>query len=205
MKRFLVVLGCISFATFSLSCSAGQSSATDQNVSVPTSNVSADSPSPANSAASVNSNNAPAAETSMDYVRQGTAAYVVHDFARAIPPYQKALDLEKKDRKLDRKVWLVLVDNLAMAYGLTDDIKSSFSVLEYGISKEPTYPMFYYHMACGYGENGDEDNAVKYLRLASRYKAYMIPGEAYPDPSTDNSFRKFSGSDKFSKELAALK
>ncbi|MEP6850273.1 MAG: tetratricopeptide repeat protein [Acidobacteriota bacterium] len=205
MNRFLILLSSISFAIFNLSCGGAQSSTAGQNASVPTSNLSVDSPSPTNSGAPVNSDSIPATATSMDYVRQGTAAYVAHDFARAIPPYEKALDLEKKDRRLDRKVWLVLVDNLAMAYGLTDNIKGSLSVLEYGISKEPTYPMFYYHKACGYGENGDEENALKYLRLAAKYKAYMIPGENYPDPSTDNSFRKFADSDKFKKELASLK
>ena len=204
MNKFLILLSCLAFAIVSFSCGA-ETSTPDQNAPVPTSNSSVASPSPANSTISVDSNNTPASATSMDYVRQGTAAYVAHDFERAIPPYQKALDLEKKDRKLDRKIWLVLVDNLAMAHGMTGDIKSSLSVLEYGISKEPTYPMFYYHMACGYGENGDQDNAVKYLRLAAKYKAYMIPGETYPDPSTDNSFRKFADSDKFKKELAALK
>ena len=142
--------------------------------------------------------------TSMDYVREGTVAYVAHDFVRAIPFYQRALELEKKDRKLDKKIWLVLVDNLAMAHGMAGDIKNSQSVLQYGISKEPTYPMFYYNMACDYGEAGDEDNAIKYLRMATKYRANMIQGETFPDPATDTSFRKFSDSDKFKKALAEL-
>ena len=85
----------------------------------------------------------------------------------------------------------MLVDNLAIAYGITGDIKESQAVLEYGIKLEPEYPMFYYNMACGYGELDDEDNAIKYLRLAFKYKANMIEGERLPNPDTDSSFKKF--------------
>lgn len=138
-------------------------------------------------------------------MREGTSAYVAHDFVRAIPMYQRALELEKKQRKLERTIWLVLVDNLAMAHGMTGDIKNSLAVLDYGVSKEPTYPMFYYHIACGYGELNDEDNAIKYLRLAEKYKANMISGEKFPDPATDNSFNSLAGSDKFKKALSELR
>ena len=94
-------------------------------------------------------------KTSLQYLAEGSKFYLERDYKRAIPPYQKALDLEKRERKLERKFWIVLVDNLAMAYGISGDIKNSQAVLEYGISKEPTYPLFYYNMACGYGELGD--------------------------------------------------
>ena len=144
-------------------------------------------------------------KTSMDYLMEGSQFYLNRDYKRAIPLYQKALDLEKQDRKLERKFWLVLVDNLAMAYGITGDIKSSQAVLEYGISIEPTYPMFHYNMACGYGELGDEDNAINSLRSAYKYKSNMIPGERLPDPMNDSSFAKFTDSEKFTKAVAEMK
>src|SRR3982751_7076698 len=102
-----------------------------------------------------------AQKTSMDYLAEGSRYYMNRDYKKAIPPYQKALDLEKGGRKLEKKFWIVLVDNLGMAYGITGDIKSSFAVFEYGIANEPTYPLFYYNTACGYGELGDEENAIK--------------------------------------------
>ena len=61
-------------------------------------------------------------KTSMDYLRESSAHYMNGDHERAIPPYQKALDLEKKERKLERTFWILLVDNLVMAYGITGDI-----------------------------------------------------------------------------------
>lgn len=146
-----------------------------------------------------------AQKTSMEYLIEGSQFYMNGDYKNSIPPYQKALDLEKKDRKLERKFWIILVDNLGMAYGITGDIKSSFAVFDYGISIEPTYPLFYYNMACGYGELGDEDNAIKWLRTAFKYKANMMAGERFPNPETDSSFAKFRDSEKFRKAIAEMK
>jgi tetratricopeptide (TPR) repeat protein len=144
-------------------------------------------------------------KTSMDYLEQGSVYYLQHDYKNAIPPYQKALDLEKAGRKLEKKFWIVLVDNLSMSYGITGDIDSSMTVIDYGISVEPTYPLFYYNKACGYGELGDEDNAIKYLRPAFKYKNNMLKGEHLPDPMTDSSFEKFADSENFKKAVKEMK
>lgn len=155
-----------------------------------------------------NAERAPAADkqkSSLEYMAEGSRYYLAGDYKKAIPPYQKALDLEKQERKLERKLWIALVDNLGISYGITGDIRSSHAVFEYGISKDPTYPLFYYNMACGYGELGDEDNAIKWLRPAFKYKANMLEGERFPDPEIDSSFAKFRESDKFKKALAEMR
>jgi len=144
-------------------------------------------------------------KTSMEYLGEASRAYSSGDFKRAIPLYEKALGLGKKERKLERDFWLVLVDNLGISYGITGDIKNSMSVLEYGISQEPTFPMFYYNMACGFGELNDEPNAIKNLRLAFKYKNNMIKGERFPNPETDSSFKNFLESETFQKALAEMK
>jgi tetratricopeptide (TPR) repeat protein len=148
---------------------------------------------------------ASAQKSSMDYLQEGSAFYLNRDYKNAIKPYQKALDLEKRERKLRKELWIVLVDNLGMAYGITGDIKSSFSVFEYGVSVDPTYPIFYYNIACGHGELGDEDNAIKWLRSAFKYEANMIAGERFPDPETDSSFTKFRDSEKFRTAIKEMK
>jgi hypothetical protein len=79
------------------------------------------------------------------------------------------------------------------------------AVFEYGIAQEPTYPLFYYNMACGYGELGDEDNAIKYLQPAFKYKKNMLAGEHFPDPMTDSSFAKFVDDEKFRKAVKEMK
>lgn len=144
------------------------------------------------------------AKTSMQYLEDASRYYLAREYKQAIPSYEKALELEKKERKLSKDLWFVLIDNLAISYGITGDLKKSMAVIEYGISKEPTYPIFYYNAACNYGETDDEENAVKYLRLAYKYKDNMIKGEVFPDPATDSSFERLMKRASFSKAVAEM-
>ncbi len=144
-------------------------------------------------------------KTSLEYMRDGSAAFMNGSYTKAIEPFQKALDLEKQDRKLEKNLWFALIDNLAMAYGITGDLKNSRLTLEYGISKEPAYPMFYYIMASTYGEEDDEPNAIKYLRLAFKHKKNMVVGEDFPDPLVDDSFKNFADSVTFKKAVGEIK
>lgn len=98
-----------------------------------------------------------AQKTSMDYLREGSAAYIAGEYEKAIPPYQKALDLEKQERKLERKLW----------FG-----KGSLG-LDFQI-QNPQSKIRNRGVACGHGELGDEDNAIKWLRPAFKYKANML-------------------------------
>jgi tetratricopeptide (TPR) repeat protein len=140
-----------------------------------------------------------------ELVREGSTYYIKHDFERAIGPYQKALDLEKENPTLDKTIWKVLVDNLGMAYGITGDLDKAKEVFEYGISKDADYPLFYYNLACTYGEMKDMDKAIKYLKLAFDRRENMIPGEKMPNPATDSSFKRFMQDEKFLAALEELK
>ena len=141
----------------------------------------------------------------MDYLAEGSAYYLKHDFKKAIPPYQKALDLEKEHPTLGKTLWKVLVDNLGMSYGITGNLKKAKEIFEYGISKDPDYPLFYYNMACTYGEMKDMDKAIEYLKLAFARKKNIIEGEDMPDPATDSSFERFMKNQKFLEALKEIK
>lgn len=142
--------------------------------------------------------------SSMDYFKEGSRYYIAGQYEKAIGPYQKALDLEMKDRRLDNKWWHVLIDNLGIAYGITGDLKSAEGVIAYGISKDSTYPLFYYNMACVYAERDDLDNTIKYLKAAFSYKQNMLPGEEMPEPRKDDSFQRFLDNEKFRNALDSL-
>lgn len=142
--------------------------------------------------------------TSMDLFLEGGRSFVKQDFKKAIEPYQNALDLEKKDPKLGQTYWRILVDNLAMAYGITGDLKNSKEVLVYGMSKDQTYPLFYYNMACVYAESKDLDNTMANLKRAFQYKQNVIQGETMPDPRTDDSFQGFMHTKQFLDLLDSL-
>jgi tetratricopeptide (TPR) repeat protein len=134
----------------------------------------------------------------------GTRAYVKGDFASAIPPYRQAFDLEKKQRTLDQTTTRVLIDNLGMAYGITGDLSKASDVFNYGVSIDPNYPLFYYNIACVYGEKDDADNAILFLQKAFANKANVISGEKMPDPRTDDSFARLMKNDRFSKAVTVL-
>ena len=87
------------------------------------------------------------AKETMQYVSQGSAAYLKQDYKKAIQFYSKALELEKKEPTLEKNIWRVLVDNLGMRYGISGDNKKAKEIFEYGISKDDQYPMFYYNVA----------------------------------------------------------
>lgn len=147
----------------------------------------------------------PVVKTSLDYMKEGSLFYNQENYKKAIEPYQKALDLEKENPKLDKTMWRVLVDNLAMSYGITGNLQKAKEILDYGLSKDSDYPMFYYLMADTYAEMEDEDNAIVYLKKAFERKANMINGETIPDPAKDDSFQRFMKHEKFLRTLKELK
>ena len=137
-------------------------------------------------------------------LEQGSKFFLDGDFKRAIPPYQKALDREKENRTLSDTLWRVMVDNLGMAYGISGDLKKAKETFEYGLSKDPKYPMFLYNMACTFAEMNDVDKTISYLQQAFQYKRNMIKGERFPDPWTDDSFQRFMKDERFVNALKEM-
>jgi tetratricopeptide (TPR) repeat protein len=140
----------------------------------------------------------------MRYLEEGSAHYIRHDYKKAIGPYSKALELEKKQPTLDKAMWRVLIDNLGMAYGISGDLAKATETFEYGLSKDPNYPMFYYNLACTYGEMNDVDKAIANLKLAYQHKDQANAGEPMPDPATDSSFKRFLGNERFRQALREI-
>ncbi len=134
--------------------------------------------------------NSTPAGNALQLFRKGSFYYISQNFKESIGPYQQALDLEKANPSLEKKLWYVLVDNLTIAYGITGDLANSQSVAEYGISKDPNYPVFYYNLACAAAEKGDVAGAETQLRLAYDRRANVLPGETFSDARTDDSFQK---------------
>jgi tetratricopeptide (TPR) repeat protein len=117
--------------------------------------------------------------------------YLDHNYAAAAQVYEKALALEKQKAGLSQTYFRVLIDSLGMSYGMTEHLPEAKKTFEYGIMRDPEYPLFYYNLACTYGEMGKMDESLEQLRFTYKYKANTIPGESLPDPLTDDSFRKF--------------
>jgi hypothetical protein len=136
-------------------------------------------------------------QTAMDYFVYGSWAYNHRNLKDAAKYYQAALDLEKTERVLPEYLWLVVVDNMAMSYGIPGDNKRAREILEYGISVRPDYPMFYYNKACSFAEEKNLDSALHYLARANDLRANMIPGETMPNPLEDESFKRYKKDKRF--------
>ena len=140
----------------------------------------------------------PAPPNSRELLDIGNALYRQSTYAQAIPPYQKAFELEKVEPQLDRNLWRVLIDNLGMAYGMTGHLKEARATFEQGIQADPAYPMFHYNLASTFAGMNDLDHAMQSLATAFRYRKNQRPGEkGMPDPRQDSSFQRFMKNETF--------
>ena len=120
---------------------------------------------------------------------QASRFYLEHKYEQAAGLYQSVLDEETQRPAMNETQFRVLVDNLGMSYGLTGKLDRAKQTFDYGVTQQPTYPLFYYNLACTYAEMGKQDQALGQLRLFYKNKANMIAGESLPDPLTDDSFK----------------
>jgi hypothetical protein len=143
-----------------------------------------------------------AALASNEHLRNGIQTYEAGDFKKAIPDLRQALtDLKTESGFEASHAWRVLVDDLGMAYGITGDLKNAKATFDYGVSKDPDYPLFHYNLACTFAEMNDRDHTIAELKEAFRLKDHRIPGEQMPNPGTDDSFVRFMKDKSF---LSAL-
>ena len=142
--------------------------------------------------------------SSLELAAEGSRLYIQRDYKGAIGPYSQALELEKANPKLEKSLWYVLIDNLGMSYGITGDLQKAKETFDYGVNKDPSYPIFYYNLACTYAEMGEATEAGDYLKKAFQYKANVLPGENMPDPRKDDSFRKLMKNKEFQELVETL-
>ena len=143
--------------------------------------------------------------TSADRLEFGNIYFHRQEFTKAIPQYEKALDMEKQQPSLGRSTWIVLVDHLGMSHGISGGLAKSQQLYEWAVTKEPEYPMFYYNLACTFAEMNNLEKALENLRLAYKFKNNSLPGESVPNPRTDSSFAKYIDAPLFITELNKMK
>lgn len=135
------------------------------------------------------------------YFLEASKLYQQEKFSEAADLYLKAVAEEHRHRTLSKDLTRVLIDNLGMSYGMSGKLEQAKATFMFGLTQDPEYPMFYYNLACYYGETNKMDDALAQLRLAYKYKANSIPGEGVPDPLKDDSFRHFVGNEEFVKAV----
>jgi tetratricopeptide (TPR) repeat protein len=74
------------------------------------------------------------------HVYLGQALFRQEKYAESIGPYEKARDLERGGNKLSSDQHRILVDQLAMAYGISGDMKKVHALLEEAVRQDLAVP-----------------------------------------------------------------
>ena len=127
----------------------------------------------------------------------GHSLFYQGKYRESTPEYEKAVELANKSEKMELQDERILNDQLGMSYGLTGRLEDAKTFFEGAIKKDPRYPLYYYNLACAQAELGDLDGTLVNLRLAYERRADFLPGESYPNPRQDDSFKKYLGNPKF--------
>jgi hypothetical protein len=162
-------------------------------------------PDEAGSAAEANKPGDPLFQGTKSYLFDGTMAYLNKDFTTAAEQLQQALDSEKQKRALSRDDLRLLVDNLAVSYRFNQNQAKSKETLDYGLSRDPKYPLFHYDMACYYGLEGDMNKALDELRLTYKNKSELSLSDQLADPLGESCFGKFLKNKTFVKAVEEMK
>jgi tetratricopeptide (TPR) repeat protein len=121
----------------------------------------------------------------------GQCLFRQEKYEQAIDPYEKAHQLEMAGTKLTSDQHRILIDQLAMSYGINGNLKGARILLEDAIRQDPNYPLNYYNLACVSAEEKDKNKVLKNLSLAFQRKEHVLKGERMPDPRTDSSFENY--------------
>jgi predicted Zn-dependent protease len=127
----------------------------------------------------------------------GQALFRQEKYAASLVPYEEARELEKNGKKISLDDHRVLLDQVAMAYGISGNVEKARSLLEDGIRQDPEYPLNYYNLACAFAEQGNKGKALANLDLAFQHKDHVLKGEHMPDPRSDSSFQKYVRDENF--------
>lgn len=134
----------------------------------------------------------------------GQALFRQQKYADSVRPYEKVRDLEQGGNNLSSDQHRIVVDQLAMAYGISGDLKKSRALLEDAIRQDPEYPLNYYNLACAFAGESDKGKALANLSLAFHHKDQVLKGEKMPDPRADSSFQKYVRDADFIKLMKKL-
>jgi len=116
----------------------------------------------------------------MQLFQQGSRYYLAQQYERRSglstgPGHRKSFaDARKK------KLWYVLVDNLAMAYGIKTISRIRKRCSAYGISKDPSYRCFNYKPGMHRRGKGDAQSAKANLKTRVRTRSHALPARTIP-------------------------
>ena len=143
--------------------------------------------------------------SSFDYYHKGKSLIRQKQFKQAAEHLSVALGLEQKQRQLDDADWRNLLGHLVDIYGATGDNTRLKELLDYGLSHDPTFPLFHLAQAQHYASLGDMDATIASLEKAYHYRKNDKRTALWIDPLTDPTFESFKKNENFRKAVKAMK
>ncbi len=134
--------------------------------------------------------------------------FLHHAYSAAAPLFEKGLTMVPsggapfKSAILARRI---MRDQAGMSYGISGDLAKSRSIFEKGIADDPTYPLYYYSLACADAAEKNLSEARRHLQQAFDRKANLNSGESMPVPTEDDSFLPYEDNPEFWAFLQGLK
>ncbi len=126
-------------------------------------------------------------------------------YAVEIVPYEKVQFLEKGGVKLILTQHRILVDQLAMAYGISGRTADSKALLQESVRSDPNYPLNYYNLACVSADEKNKAAVLQNLSLAFEHRDQFLPGEKMPDAATDPLFQEYTQDKDFKALVSRFK
>ncbi len=143
--------------------------------------------------------------SSFDYFYKAKAHLVQKQYAQAAKDFNTALNLEREQRQLDDTHWRNLIGHLVDLSIAAGERVRAKELLEYGISQDPTFPLFHVALAHYYVSQGDVVNTVAALEKAYQYRKNDKRTASWYDPMKDPAFERFRKDETFRKATKAMK
>lgn len=143
--------------------------------------------------------------TSFDLYHKGRVLYLSKDYRRASEALAAALELERRERRLDRAAWRALVINLVDAYAAAREIARAKEILDFGIAEDPANPAFHLALAHYHAMHDDLDGVIASLEKAYLNRERGPRAAPPPDPGINPAFERYWKNERFRKAVKAMK
>jgi hypothetical protein len=142
---------------------------------------------------------------SFDLYHKGRVLYLNRDYRRATVALGAALELEKRERRLDRASWRSLVSTLVDAHAAARDFERAKEILDFGIAEDPTNPAFHLALAHYHAMNGNLDGVITSLEKVYLNREKGPRAALPPDPELNPAFERFRKDERFRKAVKAMR
>jgi tetratricopeptide (TPR) repeat protein len=150
---------------------------------------------------------------SFDYYQKSRVVFMNNDYEKALELLVPALRLEKQRQELEPQSWRDLIAKISEACAKTSHRDAATSVIEYGISNDPSNTFFRMTLARLYAVSGDVDKTLAALDAAFAVmkreiialKKVSIGEMSLPDLSQDPAFKEMMKSETFRNAVKAMR